>query len=80
MCRHINFRQNSYEPVFGILNKFPDIILCIESSIVAWFIISGRRKTSEVTNLLYIPCTNFSKFWKTFYFNSPAFIISEVQV
>src|SRR6185312_10159920 len=80
MAGNINFGQNIYKTILRIFYDFTDIILCVESTVIAWFIRGWRRKGSKVTDLFYIPCTYICQSGQTFNFYTPAFIVSKMQM
>ncbi|MNI47266.1 hypothetical protein D3C85_955140 [compost metagenome] len=80
MPRYINFGQDIYKTFLCILYQLFNIFLCIKTTISAGLIGSWWDKVAKSPGFFNAPGTYFGQFRQAFNLNTPAFIISQVQV
>src|SRR5688572_6009872 len=80
MTRHIDLGKDIDITFFCILNDLADIIMCIEPTIIAWFMWFGFGEIAEGAGLLYAPGADFSQFGKAFDLDTPALVIGKMPV
>src|SRR6201991_197862 len=80
MAGDVYFRKDIDKTVFCILHQLADVVLCIETAIVAGFVRVRGGKGSECADSFSAPGAYLCKAGQAFYLDAPAFIIGEMHM